>query len=398
MRLWIRRFLLLVVAGAIVAAIVMAFQPKPIGVDLADVSRGSLRVTIDEDGETRIKERYEVTSPLAGRMSRVDLKAGDPVEAGRTLLTLIEPVDPSLLDVRARTEAEKRVREAETLREQAQSNLKAAEVRYATARSDLARMQMAPVGVSAQEMENAQSRERLAAEDVRSANVGIKVAEARVELTQAALLRTRPRSPGDPDPEHLEIRAPVSGKIFRVFQESAAVVTPGHKILELGDPTDLECWIDALSADAVKILPGAKVSLEHWGGEKPLEGRVRLVQPSGFKKISALGVEEQRVWVVVDIVDPKESRHTLGDAFRVEARIVIWEEADVLKVPSSALFREGEGWAVYVATGTKAIRRSVQIGRNNGLEAQVLGGLDEGDRVVLHPSDKIYDGVMIAPR
>ncbi len=398
MRLWIRRVFLTVLALAVVAALVWAFLPKPVGVDLEAVARGALLVTVDEEGETRLKDRYEVSCPLAGRMTRVELKPGDPVVEGQTLLTEVAPTDPSLLDPRARAEAETRVREADTLRDQALSGVKAAELRHAQARTDLTRGRMASGGVSQQELETLQARERLTAEEVRSYQIGVRVAEARLELSQAALLRTRPRSPGEADPEKLVIRSPITGKVLRVLQESAAVVAPGQKIVELGDPTKIECWIRVLSADAVKVVPGARVSLEQWGGEKPLQGRVRLVQPSGFKRISALGVEEQRVWVVVDFVDPPEARPTLGDLFRVEARIVVWEDSDVLKVPSSALFRQGDGWAVFVAAGERAEVRPVRVGRNNGLEAQVLSGLDEGDQVIVHPSDKIKDGVKIAPR
>lgn len=398
MKLWVRRVFLLVLALALVGIIVYAFQPKPVGVDLAPVARGPLRITVDEDGETRIKERYEISSPLAGRMARVTLKAGAPVEAERTLLTVIDPLDPALLDARARAEAQKRVEEAEAALKQAQTATEAARVRLTYARAEMARLRAATTGVSLQELENAQARERLATEELRSTEQGVKVAEARVGLAKAALDWLRPRSPGEAELGRMELRSPITGQVLRVFQESATVVTPGQKVLEVGDPTDLECWIDVLSADAVKILPGAKVSLEHWGGERPLEGRVRLVQPSGFKKISALGVEEQRVWVIVDLVDPPAERRTLGDAFRVEARIVIWEAADEVKVPSSALFRQGDGWAVFVAAGEQAELRRIEVGRNNGLEAQVLSGLTEGEQVIVHPSDKVQAGVTIAPR
>jgi HlyD family secretion protein len=278
-------------------------------------------------------------------------------------------------------------------------DLERARSAYEFADKDLARFRRMLQNGSAtpQEFDNAAQRERSAAEELKSAQFAQQVAEFELEQAQAALLRVRP-SPGDMATQRFEITAPIRGKVLRVFQESGIVVTPGTKLLELGDPTDLEVEIDVLSADAVKIRPGTKVFFEHWGGPAPLEARVRLVEPAGFTKISALGVEEQRVWVIADFVDPAEKRQTLGDAYRVEARIVIWEEDNVLKVPAGALFRNGTGWAVFLAGNGKAELRRVKVGQTNGLESQILDGLAAGDTVILHPSDKVKDGVAILAR
>lgn len=399
MRTWIRRLLLVVLALAVASFIGYAFVPKPVGVDLAPVTRGLLRVTVDEDGKTRIRERFEVSSPLAGKMSRITLKAGDRVEAARTLLTVLEPTDPAFLDARAHAEAEARLREAEKGPPEAEQRLKEARLAYEFASRDVARHRgLVGQGVSAQQFEDMLLKEQTAQARLRAAELFRQMADFRLELARAAFVRMRERSPGEPNGSRLEVRAPIDGAVLRVFQESTTITTPGQKLIELGDPTDLECVIDVLSADAVKIRPGARAFLEHWGGPQPLNGRVRLVEPSGFLKISALGVEEQRVNVIIDLVDPPEQRRTLGDAYRVEARIVIWEEGDVLKVPASARFRHGDGWAVFVASGGYAVLQPIKAGESNGLEVQVLDGLEEGEQVVVHPSDKIKDGVKVQPR
>ncbi len=249
-----------------------------------------------------------------------------------------------------------------------------------------------------QELDEAEHRLRVATEDVKSAQFAAQIAEFELELSRAALVRTQPDSAGDTRTERFVIRAPVNGRILRVFQESEAAITAGTRLVEVGDPTDLEVEVDVLSTDAVKIAPGAQVMLKHWGGDEPLLGRVRLVEPSAFTKVSALGVEEQRVNVVIDIVDPPQKRETLGDAFRVEASIVIWEAENTLKVPSGSLFRHVDGWAVFVANGGHARLQPVKVGQSNGLETQVLDGLQEHDSVILHPSDRITDGVAVTPR
>lgn len=416
MRLWVRRVLLVLLAVGLAGLAAYAFRPQPVGVDLAAVRRGLLRVTVDEDGKTRLKNRYVVSSPLDGELQRVPWKAGDAfvVAEGHTAAVLL-PRPPSLLDPRERETAEARAAAAAAAREQAAANLKKAQLAQEYARAELTRGRAGGRGLSPQDLENLELKQRAAAETEKAARHALDVAEYEQQVARVALKYHRPRSPGEPNggpggepgnganggPILPEIRIPFPierGRILRVWQESRAAVTPGLKLLEVGDPADLECEIDVLSADAVRIPPRADVLLEHWGGEKPLTGQVRLVEPAGFTKISALGVEEQRVWVIIDFLDPPAARRTLGDGYRVEARIVIWEGQDVLKVPASALFRHGDGWAVYAAVHGRAEVRPVQVGRSNGLEAQVLDGLADGDEVVVHPGDKVRDGVAIVPR
>jgi HlyD family secretion protein len=401
MKKWLRRLGPMLVGMLILAAIVYGFMPRPVEVDLAEVGRGPMRVTVDEEGKTRIRERYVVSAPLAGSLRRVQLKAGAPVVAGETVLAVIEPTDPKFLDARERAEAAARVKGAADSVQQAGARVVAAKKEHELAVGKLARAREAYAkgGASIDDVHAAEVREQVQAAEIRAAESAARVATADLELARAALIRTDPKSALPPEEARLEVRAPVDGKVLRVFQESAAVVTPGTKILELGDPADLEIVIEALSTDAVQVSPGDRVVVERWGGPGPLAGRVRLVEPGGFLKVSALGVEEQRVNVIADFTDPPEKWKQLGDAYRVETRTVVWESADAVKVPAGALFRSPDGgWAVFAVRDGRAARTAVTLGRSNGLEAQVLDGLAPGDRVVLHPSDRVTDGVEVVGR
>jgi len=393
MKLTRQRMLLLGLLLALLAGLVYAFMPRPVAVDVAPVTRGALQVTVNDDGRTRIKDRYIVSTPLAGRLHRVELKPGDAVEAGQTLLTAIEPSDPELLDPRTRAQAEARVRATETSRQQAIPLLERARTAWEFAQTDLERAKRLyqEKTLSHQELDNAEQKERTTAEELKAAQFAVQIADYELELARAALWRAQPGGAKDSDAWQFPILSPINGRVLRVFQESSTVVPTGARLIELGDPTVLEVEIDVLSVDAVKIKPGAKVFLEHWGGEAPLHGRVRLVEPSGFLKISALGVEEQRVNVIVDFTDPLEKRPTLGDAYRVEARIVVWESGDVLKIPVGALFREGEDWAVFVTVEGRAKLQRVTVGQRNDLEAEITQGLAAGAQVIMHPSDKVQD-------
>jgi HlyD family secretion protein len=395
------RFLWPTVIGlAVVALIAYGFVPRPVEADFGAATRGRLLVTVDEDGKTRIRERYAVAAPLAGQLLRVHLEAGDPVEAGKTVLAVIEPTDPALLDPRSRAEVEARVRVAESNKQRIQDELERAREAYQLARLNLDRAHplVRSGGLTREDYDALVQRERIAQKEVEAAKSAVQVAASEIKLAEAALVRTRPGSPGEPAPGHLPILSPINGRVLRVYQESAAVVAPGTKLLELGDPNDLEMEIDVLSADAVKVRPGARVIIEHWGGGEPLEGRVRVVEPAGFLKVSALGVEEQRVWVIADFTGPPEKRAALGDAYRVEARIVVWEGENVLKVPAGALFRHNGGWAVYAVRDGRAVLAPVEVGHTNGLETELLGGLAEGDAVILHASDRVREGVLVKPR
>lgn len=395
----VRQIVLVMVAAVIVAGLVYAFLPAPVEVEVGVVSRGPLVVTVDEDGKTRIRERYIVSAPLAGRLERVGLRPGDQIEAGRTLLAAIEPSDAELLDERAVAAAEARVGGAQAALGQAGVAVQKATAELEFAQTEHRRLSEA-VGAgssTAREVEVAALLEQLKSQERDSAVYARDIAKFELEQAQAALLRTGPG--GDRRGGRMEVAAPVSGRVLRVFQESAAVVTPGTPLLELGDPSDLEVEVDILTTDAVEVRPGAAVSLEGWGGEHPLAAVVRLVEPSAFTKVSALGVEEQRVNVIADLVGPAADRATLGDNYRVEAKIVVCERPEVVKCPTGSLFRDEGGWAVFVAGADgRAKRRGVKVGRRTELEAEVLGGLEAGERVVVHPGDTLRDGVRVKAR
>jgi HlyD family secretion protein len=427
-RAFFRRLLPITVAVAVVGAVVYAFLPQPVRVDLARVTRGPLAVSVDERGKTRIKDRYVVSSPLAGRLLRIELLPGDGVETGKTVVAVIEPGDPALLDPRAVAEAEARVKAAEARLHQAGTALEQSSAALQFAEGDVGRVRELRThgGSTLHAEQEAEMRHRMRSEEARGARFAEEIARFELEQARAALMRTTPRAestsvnglsaglkspsmgsrnppPGDVDKHangdwFFQIRSPINGRVLRKYQESSTIVTPGTQLLQLGDPENLEIEVDVLSADGVRISPGDKVLLEQWGGEKPLAGRVRLVEPSAFTKVSSLGVEEQRVNVIIDFEEPPDKRRTLGDAFRVEAKIIIWESPDVLRVPIGALFRHDDDWAVFVIRDGRARLQVLKIGHRNSLNAEVLDGLNEQDEIVMHPSDQVVDGVRIVRR
>ncbi len=390
---------LLLVVG-LAGLLIYGFTPTPVDVDLATVVQGPLAVTVDEDGRTRVRERYIVASPLVGRLVRTTLKSGDRVNAGETILATVEASDASLLDDRARAEAEARLKGAEAHREQAQTLIERARDAAAVAQNEMNRAEaLLGKGTLTEEVfDAARLKYRLAAHDLRSAEFNLTIAAFERDQAQAAFVRFTDRTEQQTALFRHAIPAPISGRVFRIFEENAIPVVPGTRLLELGDPRDLEVEIDVLSTDAVRIKPGARVWLKHWGGDEPLEARVRLIEPSAFTKISALGIEEQRVWVIADILSPPEQRQSLGDGFRVEASIVTWEAAQVLKLPAGALFRRHEEWVAFIIRQSRVELVPVEIGHTNGIETEIRSGLQPGDQVIVHPSDRVTPGVRVAPR
>lgn len=385
-----------IVGLAVVAALVWAFRPAPVPADFAAVERGGLLVTVDEEGETRVRDRFVVSAPLPGRMLRVELEPGDAVAAGRTLATL-QPADPALLDVRTRGELDARVKASQASVGGARADRDRVRADLQFARNELTRYRdLAEAGIAPKErLEAAERQVRTLEEALRSAEFAVRTAEHQLQVAQASLLQA---SGGAASGPAIVLRSPVDGVVLRRLLESETVVQSGQPILEIGDLTHLEVVSDLLSTDAVKVRPGHRVLIDRWGGDAPLAGRVRRVEPSGFTKISALGVEEQRVNVLVDFDDPPAAARTLGDSFRVEVRIVVWERDNVVKVPTSSLFRHEGEWAVYRVENGKAVRRPVTIGQRNGLDAELISGLQAGDRIVVYPSDDIADGVALVAR
>jgi HlyD family secretion protein len=376
-------------AGAILllGLIVAGLWPKPILVETAPALVGNLRATVNEEGKTRIKQRYVVSAPIAGQLRRIPFKAGAEVVAGETIVAAIEPLSPTLLDPRARASAEAK-------RDTAAANVEKNRLAHDFAASELRRFQklFADKTVSVQELETAQMRESSAAKEQAAAESTLRQAEA-----ELAEFGSSPEAPTNGVCRLQEIKAPTTGRVLRVFEENARPVTAGTPLLEIGDPSDLEVVIEVLSRDGAAIPPGAKVEFEQWGGGDPLLGRVRLVEPAAFTKVSALGVEEQRVNVVADLLTSPEQRRNVGDKFRVDAKIVVWEAADALKVPVGALFRQGEHWAAFVVVDGRAQLHEVKVGRSSGTETQILEGLKAGDQVILYPGSRVHPGDRVRP-
>jgi HlyD family secretion protein len=361
------------------------------------VERGTLLVTVEEEGETRVRDRFLVSAPVAGQVLRIALEPGDPVREDDTLLATFLPAAPHLLDARSRAEAEAAVAAARATLGGSRAEEKRAEAALTLARSELERHRelFDESIVSQQALDAAETAARAAEEALRAAAFAMASSEHQLEMARARLLQaTGGARAGQP----IEIRSPIDGVVFKRYRWSEAVVQAGEPLLEIGDPQQLEIVSDLLSIDAVRVDPGDPVLIEQWGGDETLQGTVRLVEPSGFMKISALGVEEQRVNVIVDFEDPVEAWEKLGDGYRVEVRVVIWQGEDVVKVPTSSLFRKGGDWAVFALDSGRARLVRVELGRRNGLEAQIVSGLEAGQEVVVHPSDTLEDGARVAPR
>lgn len=398
MKRLIKRVAYTLVALALLGLLVWAFIPQPVDVDVARIGRGTLQVVVEEEGKTRIRERYIVAAPLEGQLQRVTLDPGDPVKRGETVLAVIEPRDPTLLDPRARAEAQARVDAARARLEQTEPAVALAEAELRIAENEYNRLVELPRGnVSQKEIEDALLLSRARTAALRSARIERDVARYELELAQTALRRTFPSTTAPADTT-VRLVAPTDGKVLRVIRESGMPVVAGAEILEIGDPRDLEVEMEVLSTEAVKVSPDDRVLFVRWGGTQPIEGVVRLVEPQAFTKISALGVEEQRVHIICDLTAPPEQYQSLGDAFRVDGRIIVEQIDDALLVPTSALFREGDQWQVFVVADGKAQRRDITIGPTSGLVAQVVDGLAEGDVVIIHPSDQVAPQIRVQPR
>ena len=393
-----RRWALWIVTAIVAAAAVFfGTRPQPVPAEVSQVTRGPIEVTIDEEGETRVRDRFVISAPLGGRVLRIELEPGDLVVANETLLAVFLPSVPVLLDARSRAEARAAVEtalaivgEAEALYERA-----AAEVAFSRAEVERYRRLTRDGIVSVEQMETAQLDLDTRQEALEAAEYAVRTALSQLQAARVRLLHSSGQSAAA-DGETIEITSPVSGVVLRRLRESESVVPAGEALLEVGDPEQLEVVTDYLSKDAVRIRPGQQVLIDRWGGDRPLQGRVRRVEPSGFTKISALGVEEQRVNVVMDITDPPEVRAGLGDGFRVETRVVVWESEDELKTPTGSLFRRGNDWAVFVVENGRAALRPIEVGERNPREAQVLSGLAPGQQVVVYPSDSLNDGSPVA--
>ena len=397
----VRRSRLVIAGMAVLIAGVIgwSFRPQPVPVDIASVVRGALRVTVDEEGMTRVRERYVISAPVAGRLQRLELKPGNPVSPG-TVIATFRPATPALLDQRTRTETEARMKAAQAARDEARVGVQRAADELAFHRKELARQQqLAKIDAITEERLAAVERETRDKEALlKAAELGLEGAEHDLSAARAALQQVGAAGAASAAGAALQLRATAQGVILRVHQESEGLLAAGTPLIEIGDLNELEIVADLLSTDAVKVQPKMTVVIGGWGGDAPLPGHVRYVEPSGFTKVSALGVEEQRVNVLVDFDTPGPEVRKLGDGYRVEVSIVIWERNGVLKVPTSALFRVGNDWAVFAVHDGQAAQTIVQIGQRSALEAEVVSGLAEGAQVIVHPGDTVGDGVRIVRR
>lgn len=362
--------------------------PKPVPVDLVQVQKGVLTVTIDEQGKTRARERYAVAAPVTGRLTRLEWREGDRVRQGQAVAWL----HPSPLDPRELAEVQARVQMTLALQRAAEEKVIEAQAVHDQARRERDRYQrlFKAGGISRQAYEQSEKAEITGASELEAARFRAKAAAYEVQLSRARLLtaeQSQRKTKG-----LITVSSPVNGRVLKIQEKSERVVSAGTPLLVLGDPTRLEVVVDLLSSEAVKVQPGMPVILENWGEDQPLRARVRLIEDQGFTKVSALGIEEQRVNVVADLKDPPGS---LRDDYRVEVRIVIWEGRDILKIPTSALFRSGKDWALFVLRGGRAGKQIVEVGHRTPREAEVVGGVKDGDWVISHPTNQIEEGVRI---
>jgi len=381
----------------LVAVLVLAFRAEPERVDIAPVTRGPMTVSLDEEGETRVHDVFTVSAPIAGRLLRTPLHVGDRVAAGETVVACIEPADPSLLDPRARAEAEAAVHAAEAAARYARAEQERAVAEEDFAAAEVSRMRElhARGVVSRQAIDEAERAHRTASAALKASEEAIRMRDHELARTRAALL-----SPSD-DAENtgscLDLHSPVDGQVLAIREKSETVVPSGTPLLDLGDPAELEIVADYLSTEAVSLQPGQRAIIDGWGGA-PLNAVVQRVEPSAFTKVSALGIEEQRVNVILDLVDPRDAWQALGHGYRVEVRVIVWEAEAVDVVPLTALFRRDDGWTVFVNEGGVARLRSVAVGHRSGLEVEVREGLAPGEQVIVDPSERIEDGPRVRAR
>lgn len=400
MEFWSKHKLALLAGSALLALlIVLAVRPKEVEVDTGMVAVRPMEVTIVEDGIAEIRDVFTIAAPIMGRLERIRLEAGDEVKKG-DLVASIRPAPARLLDARSREELEAQLKAS-------RMNLERAENQVAIAKADVDQAErylerderrLREDVISEPVLEDTRHALFLRRRELAAAQAARDVAAFELEQAEARLKASGQGS--ESRVETYELRSPVEGAVLKVHEESERIVTEGLPLLDLGNPRSLEVRSDLLSQDAVNVRPGQKVRIEHWGGDRVLAGRVRRVEPSAFTKVSALGVDEQRVWVTMDFAGPEsEAGSGLGHAYRVEVAIVIWEDPAALTVPVGAVFRTEDGWAAYrVTDGDRAERVPLELGRRNTELAQVLGGLREGDRVVLHPGERVTERARLRVR
>jgi HlyD family secretion protein len=393
---WPFRIVSALLATGLVGAVVLALRPRPLDVDVARVVRAPLDQRVVDDGRARVRERYTVSAPVAGTLARIELNEGDIVEPGMVLARLL-PLPSPLLDPRARQVAEQRLASAVNTQKQNAATVLRAETALDQARRERGRVEaLAKEGALAPaQLDQADADDRMRDAELSSARFSEQVAAHDVEQARAALERF---SPGGRPSEQFEVTSPVHGEVLHVLHKSEGVIEAGNALIEVGDPRALELVVDVLSQDAVSVRAGMPARLLHWGGEPPLTAKVRRVDPSAFTKTSALGVDEQRVNVVLDPDGPADAWRSIGDGFAAEVEITVWSKADVIQVPTSALFRQGAVWQVFVVGEGRAVARTVQAGHRGALQTEILAGLAPDEVVIIHPGASVRGGARVAFR
>ncbi|MBU1188964.1 MAG: HlyD family efflux transporter periplasmic adaptor subunit [Gammaproteobacteria bacterium] len=390
-----KTILLGLAAGLVIAALIWSMQPQPVPVALASAERAPLAVTLTEEGRTRVQNRYLISAPVAAFAPRIQLQEGDAVSAGQELLRL-QPMPSAVLDARSRAESEARVERARAALLAAQSEHEAAAASHELAQQEWQRLQplFAQGTISRSMLDRANADLRRSAAELRSASHAVEIARQDLRQAEAVIALDTPLTQGE---QTIPVVAPVNGRVLQVHHQSAGIVQLADPLLCVADPASLEVVVEVLSDDAVRLQPGMPVQLHRWGGAEPLAGVVSVVEPGGFTKVSALGVEEQRVRVIVDIVSPYALWQGLGDAYRVAATFVLWQQDDVLQVPNGAVFRHADGWAVFRVEQQRARLRPVEIGRRGEQQVQITAGVESGDVVINHPDREIADGTLVKP-
>ncbi len=386
------------VGAALLAALVWAFMPAPADVEVASVGQGRFERAVQDDGKTRLRERYLVSTPLTGRVARIELKQGDAVTRDATLAT-VWPVAPALLDARARSEQQARVGAVEASVARARANVGRSLAALEQARAELKRSEMlAQQGyVSPNQNETGRLNVRLREKELESARQEEDASRHELEQSRAALKQFSQTTAEGPQ-RAFSIKAPISGKVLKILQQSEGIVNAGTPLMELGDPSQLEVVVDVLTEDAAQIKPGTAVRLMNWGGQEPLNGQVRLVEPAAFTKVSALGVEEQRVNTVIDITSPPESWRALGDGFKVDVRVLVQVVENAVMVPVSALFPVGARSALFIVDAGRIRQQEVEVAARNGVQAWIRTGLQPGTKVVVYPDSALRDGDRVRSR
>jgi HlyD family secretion protein len=399
MKAQIRRRVFVVTVGVLVSlALVYGFMSKPVTVDTVKAARGPLRVTVEEEGRTRVKDRFVVSAPVPGYLRRIELDVGDVVHKGQQV-AMLEPLRSTVLDPRSKAGAEASVAAAKAALDAAREKAHAAafDADYTRERESRMKQLAAREYISKDDLDQAESESKKAEAIRLSSEAAVIAAKAEVERAESALLYSAAEHTPSSE-KNVIVRSPVSGRVLKLHHESEGVVNSGEPLLDIGNPRGMEIKAEVLSADAVKIRKGTRVLFERWGGDRPLEGIVQVVEPTAFTKISSLGVEEQRVNVIVDFTSPFELWQRLGDGYRLDASFIIWEGTNVLQVPASALFRRGDGWALFTAEKRRARLHVVEVGYRNGLAAEIVSGISDGTIVIIHPDDALKDGVRVRIR